>query len=181
MPPIEARVPGFLTPWLFVVLLVQWRLSRRPITGTVPMRTMGMLLCWVVLGMLPVLFFVNQAARYYAVHAGIPLVVLISIICSESVPAFPRAGRSVVFTLIALIVFVPNWFFVQEKSFSRGIRERIINDGRFHLVKRTAAVDSVYNNLFRRDPDRLQERNHHHHGDSARRDRGKPGRSTVVS
>ena len=151
VPPLESRVPGFLTVLFFAVVLLHWGLSRRTIAGPVPVPIIGVLFCWVVLALVPVLFFVNQSARYYGVHAVIPLVLLVAIICSESVTALRRTGRHVVFVLIALMVFSANWFFVED-VFSRGIHEQIINDGRFHLVKRTAAVDSVYENLFRRYP-----------------------------
>jgi hypothetical protein len=151
VPPLESRVPGFLTISFFVVVLVQWHLGRKMIADAVPVQTIGVLFSWLVLALMPVLFFVNQSARYYGIHAGIPLVLLAAIVCLESVPALTRIGRNVLLTLIALIVLASNWLFV-ERSFSRGIQEQIINDGRFHLVKRTASVDSVYENLFRRYP-----------------------------
>jgi hypothetical protein len=111
----------------------------------------SLLVCWAFLALLPVLLLRNQAARYYAVHTAVPLCIVFAVIVSESTSALSRKGASVVLVLVAGVVFAGNLFFTTG-VFSMGINEPIRDDGRFHLVKRGAAVDSLYENLFMRHP-----------------------------
>jgi hypothetical protein len=124
-----------------------WIPNRRHLTQAVPATRLAILAAWGLLALFPVLFLRNQSARYYGLHAAIPLCILIGIALTEALAGLTFRRRVWVLVLAGLPVFAGNVVFTRQ-IFSEGIRQQIMDDGWFHLVKRSAAVDSVYVHLF---------------------------------
>jgi hypothetical protein len=124
-----------------------WIPNRRFVSSPVPARHLLMLVAWIFLALLPVLLLRNQSARYYGVHAAVALCILAGIILSETFGRFSMKRTVQVLAVAGLLVFTGNLIFARH-MFSQGIRQQIMDDGWFHLIKRSAAVDSVYSELF---------------------------------
>jgi hypothetical protein len=136
---------------LSVVVSLFWIPNRRHLASAVPFTRIALLGAWVLLALLPVLFLRNQSARYYAMHAAVPMCILIGIILSEALAGLTGRRRTWIWALTGILVFAGNLVFARH-IFSEGIRQPILDDGWFHLVKRSAAVDSVYVHLFEKYP-----------------------------
>jgi hypothetical protein len=151
IPPITFFVPEALGLAFIVVTVLLWETARKHLSSNVPVRQVVLLAVWGFLALLPVLFLENQSARYYALHAAVPMSILIGIVVTETIDGLtPRSLNPIVVIALAAILAGNALFAI--KNFSLGYNQRIQNDGWFHLVKRSAGVDSLYTHLFLKYP-----------------------------
>jgi hypothetical protein len=137
---------GFM---IVLLIIVAWALARHGGSRRASSTDVWFLVVWVVLALSPVLLLRNQSARYYAVHAAIPAALLASIILLElQERVAPKRGIIGVFVLLAA-VGTANALDV-DRMFAQEMRQVIINDGYFHLIKRAAAVDAIRDSLMAR-------------------------------
>jgi len=148
-PVIESNIPE--GPGILLILLVicGWGISRHHKPAKVPLSRLLLLLVWILSALAPVLLLKNQSARYYAVHALVPTALLVAILLVE-ITTLLAPRRAAIIAGFAVGVFaVANALYV-ERMFSLGLRQVIVNDGYFHLIKRAAAVDAIHDSLMAR-------------------------------
>jgi hypothetical protein len=131
-------------------LICVWLITRKETRGFVHSRRMLFLLGWFVLALAPVLLLKNQSARYYAIHASVPMAIILSSMAHEIAGRFGKKG-GVLVAIVLAIVAVTNAMFVRV-MFVKGIEQLNINDGYFHLVKRAAVVEALHQSLKTRYP-----------------------------
>jgi hypothetical protein len=127
-------------------VLCGWGISRYHTPGKVPLWRLMFLLGWILLALAPVLLLKNQSARYYAVHALVPISLLASIVLIEITALLAPKRVAVVAGLALAAIAIANTLYV-ERMFSLGLRQMMINDGYFHLIKRAAAVEAIHDSL----------------------------------
>lgn len=151
LPFATAYLPGYLVLAECVVVGVLWSLLRKNLRGGVPASVPWTLLFWGSLALLPALPLLHQSTRYAVVHASVPLCLLLAIAASEFSEAVLPRYRTWVLGFIGTAVFAANLSF-SAAAFSQGLKQPVRDDGWFHLVRRAAAVDSVYVHLFDAHP-----------------------------
>jgi hypothetical protein len=149
--PLGHNTPAILLASIIAVIVVGWFLMRRQLTEKAAASWIVLLILWILLALLPVLFLKNQSAKYYAVHATVPTVLLMATMLAELTAPFSVNGKAAIFACVIAGLSLGNVERVNA-MFSLGIRQFIINDGYFHLVKRTAAVQAVHDSLTLRHP-----------------------------
>ena len=146
LPVLESSPLDYIVPILVLLLLCMWGIARYRLERRVPPTIVFFLLGWIVLALMPVLLLKNQSARYYSVHALVPVVILTAIMLSEITARLSRNGKAAAAMFVLASIAIANAWHV-ESMFSQGLRQVIINDGYFHLIKRTAAVEAIYDTL----------------------------------
>ncbi|MEK7670734.1 MAG: hypothetical protein AAB344_00745, partial [Bacteroidota bacterium] len=108
-------------------------------------------LIWLVVGILPVLFLRNQAARYYAIYSLVPFLFLIVYAISLVVPESRTAYRNALLSVTVVVSLLANAFYVNS-LFARGMNEVVTADGRFHLIQKGEVVNTLHSALMEKHP-----------------------------
>lgn len=146
LPFLESSITTGALALLVLLLVLAWGISRYRAPRKVPFAHIALLLFWMLIALAPVLLLRNQSAKYYAFHAAVPVAVLASILVREITSrALPKRGTIVVALIVAGVAMANAWY--TESMFSLGMKQRVINDGYFHLIKREAIVDALEDSL----------------------------------
>jgi hypothetical protein len=147
VPVVASVLPGSLVLAEATAVVVLWWLLRRRSPGTIPEASLAILVTWGILALLPALPLLHQSTRYAVIHAAIPVSMLLTVVLSELGQRIAPRRSGVLLAVAAGIVFAGNFYFAAT-TFRQGLDQQTRDDGWFHLVKRSAAVDSVYAQLF---------------------------------
>jgi hypothetical protein len=150
-PLLVPAAAGILAIGFGFAVALYWIPNRRLVSAAVPSKDLVMLGAWMLLALGPVLLLRNQSARYYGVHAAVPLCILAGIALSETLGRIPLKRSAWILAIAGLPIFAGNLIFARQ-MYSQGIHQQITDDGWFHLIKRSAAVDSLYVEMFEKYP-----------------------------
>jgi hypothetical protein len=163
---------GLFSAWALEVVFPLWHLSGRVVAGlaTLSLAILAFLavlrkssidrlklrqslffVCWMILGVAPVLLLTHHLFRYYAVYALAPFLTLVLLYASAILPGSAGRWRYAALAVFILVNVAANWTSFNDR-FRLEPGSVAVFDGTNHLIRKGAAVRAAQTEMLRRYP-----------------------------